>query len=371
MKDIAQLDPWAAWLLSRRQGGAELPDDDMRQRLQAVRDRVLAGAYLQPDDVLLDVGCGDGLIGFAALELLPEGRVIFSDVSRDLLDRCEALADGLGVTVRCSFVEAAADRLEPIPDSSVDVVTTRSVLIYVAEKASAFAEFYRVLRPAGRLSVFEPINRFTFPEPPGIVDGFDLRALSETIVAKVNAAFNEGASERAPMMDFDERDLVAIAESAGFGEIHLTYEVEIGPRPPQDWVRYLNSSGNPLSPTLDEALRHALTLPSATALLHACARLSSRARGPCAGRRPSFPHAESAKKTAQLSINGRLGFASSQNGRTIEVDGRALILKLATASRVLRAEWKTLLHQISWTATTTRRSTGLRSTLPKASGCSV
>ena len=191
--------------------------------------------------------------------LLPEGRVIFSDVSRDLLDRCETIADGLEVTAHCSFVEAAADRLEPISDSVSDVATTRSVLIYVAEKASAFAEFYRVLRPAGRLSVFEPINRFTFPEPPGIFDGFDLRALSETIVAKVNAALNEGASERAPMMDFDERDLVAIAESAGFGEIHLTYEVEIGPRPPQDWVRYLNSSGNPLSPTLDEALRHALT----------------------------------------------------------------------------------------------------------------
>lgn len=75
--------------------------------------------------------------------------------------------------------QAAADRLEPISDSSVDVVTTRSVLIYVAKKASAFAEFHRVLRPAGHLSIFEPINRFTFPEPPGILDGFDLRALSE------------------------------------------------------------------------------------------------------------------------------------------------------------------------------------------------
>jgi arsenite methyltransferase len=212
----AQLDPWAAWLLSRRQGGAELPDETVRQWLETTRDRVLAGAYLHPDDVLLDVGCGAGLIGFGALELLPEGRVIFSDVSRDLLDRCRTIADGLGVTARCHFVEASADRLEPISDSSVDVVTTRSVLIYVADKASAFAEFHRVLRPAGYLSIFEPINRFTFPEPPGIFDGFDLLALSESIVAKLNAAFYAGASDLAPMMDFDERDLVAIAESAGF-----------------------------------------------------------------------------------------------------------------------------------------------------------
>jgi len=252
-------DRWAAWLLSRRQGGAQQPSDDVMKWLRTVRDQVLVGAQLQPDDVLLDVGCGDGLIGFGALELLSEqGRVIFSDISRDLLDRCQTIADGLGVVSRCRFVQASADDLGAVSTSSVDIVTTRSVLIYVADKARAFAEFHRVLRPAGRLSVFEPINRFTFPEPTGVFDGFDLRALSDTIIAKVNAAFSVGAAERAPMMDFDERDLVAMAEEVGFGDIHLTYEVEINPRPPQDWVRYLNSSGNPLSPTLNEALHQSL-----------------------------------------------------------------------------------------------------------------
>jgi ubiquinone/menaquinone biosynthesis C-methylase UbiE len=38
-----------------------------------------------------------------------------------------------------------------VADGSVDVVTTRSVLIYVAEKAQAFAAFARVLRPQGRI----------------------------------------------------------------------------------------------------------------------------------------------------------------------------------------------------------------------------
>ncbi len=278
--DTAQRDRWAAWLLSRRQGGAEQPSDDVLEWLRAVRDRVLAGAQLQPDDVVLDVGCGDGLIGFGALELLSQqGRVIFSDVSRDLLDRCQTIADGLVAVSRCRFVEASADALDAISNSSVDVVTTRSVLIYVAEKARAFAEFYRVLRPAGRLSIFEPINRFTFPDPTGVFDGFDLRTLGETIVAKVNAAFSVGASERVPMMDFDERDLVAIAEGAGFDEIHLTYEVEIGPRPPQDWVRYLNSSGNPLSPTLDEALRQALTPAERESFVAAMRPLVEQGRG--------------------------------------------------------------------------------------------
>jgi arsenite methyltransferase len=39
-------------------------------------------------------------------------------------------------------------------------LTTRSVLIYVADKAGAFREFHRVLRPGGRISLFEPINRY-------------------------------------------------------------------------------------------------------------------------------------------------------------------------------------------------------------------
>ena len=37
--------------------------------------------------------------------------------------------------------DAGADDLTGIPDASVDVVTTRSVLIYVARKEAAFAEF--------------------------------------------------------------------------------------------------------------------------------------------------------------------------------------------------------------------------------------
>jgi arsenite methyltransferase len=42
-------------------------------------------------------------------------------------------------------------------------VTTRSVLIYVEDRRAAFAEFFRVLRLGGRLSIFEPINRFALP----------------------------------------------------------------------------------------------------------------------------------------------------------------------------------------------------------------
>src|SRR5439155_3977117 len=105
--------------------------------LWPVRDRVLDRAFLEGTDVLLDVGCGDGLIGFGALER-GVGTVIFSDVSNDLLDVCRAAALELGVAERCRFVAGRAEDLAGIDDESVDVVTTRSVLIYVEDKPRAY-----------------------------------------------------------------------------------------------------------------------------------------------------------------------------------------------------------------------------------------
>jgi ubiquinone/menaquinone biosynthesis C-methylase UbiE len=88
-----------------------------------------------------------------------------ADISQELLDVSQELARELNTLERCEFVFTGAEDLSPLSDHSVDVVTTRSVVIYVAEKQRAFDEFHRVLRPGGRLSIFEPINRFSFPEP--------------------------------------------------------------------------------------------------------------------------------------------------------------------------------------------------------------
>ncbi|MGI8445870.1 MAG: class I SAM-dependent methyltransferase [Streptosporangiaceae bacterium] len=124
----------------------------MSEFLYPWRDEVLGRAGIGPGGTLLDVGTGDGLIGFGALDRVgPEGHVIFSDISQDLLDHCREAAAAEGVLGRCSFVLAGADSLVGVGDASVDAVTTRSVLIYVKDKAAALREFFRVLRPGGRV----------------------------------------------------------------------------------------------------------------------------------------------------------------------------------------------------------------------------
>ena len=253
-------DQWAQWLLQRRHGGDPEQLRAYLDVLYPVRDRVLDNAEVSAGDVVLDVGVGDGLIAFGAIGRVEErGRVIFSDISRDLLDRCRALAGRLGVLDRCAFVEASAEDLSALPDSSVDAVTTRSVLIYVADKRGAFREFYRVLEPGGRISIHEPINRFAHPEPPHLYWGYDVTPVRD-VAGKVRAVYDRiQPVDSDPMLDFDERDLLGLVEGAGFGEIHLELEAEIRRHRPAKWETFLRSSGNPRIPTLEEAMAQALT----------------------------------------------------------------------------------------------------------------
>jgi arsenite methyltransferase len=166
---------------------------------------------------------------------------------------------------RCRFAVASADDLGEL---AADVVTARSVLIYLDRdgKRRALREAARVLGAGGRLSVWEPINRFSFPEPPDRLLGLDVGPVRD-IAAKVKRAMEAGA-DGSPLLDFDERDLFAWAEQAGFAEVRLTLEAEQAPQP---WIRIgwetlLKTSGNPLSPPLGETIAAALSAGEAAAL---------------------------------------------------------------------------------------------------------
>ena len=255
-------DRWAEWLRIRRDGGSPEQRLVALEILGPVRDQILDAAELRPDEVLLDVGCGDGLVGLGALDR--GARVIFSDISRPCLDDCRGIVG-----------DAAEYRLASatdLGDVEADVVTTRSVLIYVGDKAKAFSEFFRVLRPGGRLSIFEPINRFGMEERSRDYTFSDLNGVADLlarVVAEVDQV-GEDASGLEAMIDFDERDLLVFVEQAGFEDIRLTLSAEIineapGWRP-RDWDTFLDSAPNPLAPTFREAMDTALSPDEAARL---------------------------------------------------------------------------------------------------------
>lgn len=257
------MDIWAQWLLHRRHGGDRERLKAALEHLYPIRDRVLTYAQIGDGGTLLDVGCGDGLIAFGALERSSTCRVVFADISQDLIDHAAALARQTKLADRCEFLCASAEDLSAVQDASVDAVTTRSVLIYVAKKQQAIQEFYRVLKPAGRLSLFEPINRFG-EQPAHIFSGFDATPIME-IAAKIKAVYQRlQPLDTDPMMNFDERDLMAYVEQAGFREVHLDLEVDIKPLSEAQcwnmtWETFMRTAGNPKIPTLEEATAQALT----------------------------------------------------------------------------------------------------------------
>jgi arsenite methyltransferase len=254
---MASTDCWADWIRMRRTGGDPEYEARTLEHLAAVRDRVLDNAELRAGQTLLDVGCGNGLIGFGAIER-GAAKVVFADVSSALLGDCRELAGEAGVLERCHFVETSAEDLRGVDDESVDVVTTRSVLIYVDDKERAFREFQRVLRPEGRLSIFEPINRFGLEERRRTW-GYTLNGDAARLVEKLTSYMRRFQPLDDPMFDFDERDLFALAERAGFFPVRLDYRAEAVPLEARSWESYLHSSGNPKIPTFAEAMDGALT----------------------------------------------------------------------------------------------------------------
>lgn len=259
----AKADQWSRWVLERRDAGDERQRAVTRGHLAPVRDRVLSLAGPLEGTTLLDVGTGDGLIGLEALERVgPRGAVVFSDISEALLKQTQRAVAARGLLDRAQFVSTRAEDLAEMEDTSVDVITTRSVLIYVADKAQAFAALYRVLRAGGRISLYEPINRLMFPEPPDRFWGYEISSVAD-LAERVKGTFDKLEDPAtAPMIDFDDRDLVHLAEAAGFGRIHLECHIDIDPTSPMRATSIdalLDSAPNPLAPTIRESISAALT----------------------------------------------------------------------------------------------------------------
>jgi ubiquinone/menaquinone biosynthesis C-methylase UbiE len=263
-------DQWSEWLLRRRHGGDPGHEPNVRSMVERIRDRVLDGAGLQLGMVLVDVGSGDGLIAFGAFERVgPSLKAILVDVSKPLLAHAEQRAIEAGVRDRCVFLETSAELLDGVADDSADVVTTRAVLAYVANKEAAFRRFLRVLKPHGRLSIAEPINRdeavnvaafASFLQSPA-ADKVSppVRLMHRCRQAQLPATLEEIAKD--PVTNFSERDLVAMAQKAGFDEIHMELHIDVLRYPAVAWDTYIDMAPRPGTPTLREVFTTHLTGP--------------------------------------------------------------------------------------------------------------
>lgn len=254
-----QSDMWSEWLLHRRHADDADYDLATRSMVDRYADRVLDGARLASGMTLVDVGSGEGLVAFRAIERVgPSLGVILTDISGPMLRYAESIAIQRDVRQQCSFLQCSVDKLDDIGDASVDAVTTRSVLAYVLDKPAAIREIHRVLKPGGRISIAEPI----FQD-----EAFSTRALKQLVDAQEPSSADkflpllhrwkaaqfpdtEEKAANSPIANYSERDLLNFLHGAGFGEIHLELHIDVFPTVVKSWDAFIGSSPHPLAPSL-------------------------------------------------------------------------------------------------------------------------
>jgi arsenite methyltransferase len=115
------------------------------------------------DEIVLDVGCGRGLLAIEAARRIPDGRVHgvdiwqAADLSGNSPDAIRANGAIAGVANRL-MIETADARDLPYPDASFDVVSSMTAIHNIEDtdgRCKAISEVWRVLRPGGQVLIFD------------------------------------------------------------------------------------------------------------------------------------------------------------------------------------------------------------------------
>jgi arsenite methyltransferase len=209
---------WGEWLARTRfEGLTDEEREEALRRLEETRDRVLDGAELGPGDAVLDLGAGTGLLTFGAHERIGDAWVYAVDPSVEALEELLRGAHEAGLSGVMYLVGDAT--VLPLPDASVAACVTRSVLMYVDDLPGAARELYRVLRPGGRLSLYEPVNR----KGTYVATAVDWSPLGAELAARVRAEWDAHAAAT-PLMRLDNEALAAALRDAGFEAVEVELE---------------------------------------------------------------------------------------------------------------------------------------------------
>jgi ubiquinone/menaquinone biosynthesis C-methylase UbiE len=130
-----------------------------------------AAGPILPGETVVDVGSGAGLDALIAGRLVgPHGSVIGVDMTPEMFAKARAGAAAMGLE-NVAFREGYAESL-PAPDASADVVISNGVLNLTLDKTATLREWFRVLRPGGRLQVGDILVER--PLPPDALDDLSL-----------------------------------------------------------------------------------------------------------------------------------------------------------------------------------------------------
>lgn len=126
-------------------------------------------AEIKPHLKLLDVGAGSGTISVSLAKYIPDGQVLATDISEEILERAREYATSNGAN-NVTFQQANVYEL-PFADSSFDVTHASQVLCHLANPSDAIREMVRVTKSGGVISLRETDMQMwcIWPEIPALL----------------------------------------------------------------------------------------------------------------------------------------------------------------------------------------------------------
>jgi len=129
----------------------------------AEAQRLLDALALRRDDTLVDLACGAGGPGLWAAQQ-SGASLVGIDPATAGLAAAERRARAVGLADRARFQRGTFER-SGLPDAFADAAMTIEAFQYAPDKGAACAEFFRILKPGGRVGIV------CFEVDPAKVDG--------------------------------------------------------------------------------------------------------------------------------------------------------------------------------------------------------
>jgi SAM-dependent methyltransferase len=154
------------------------------------------------DCSVLDIGCGLGAVDELLITRHGARSVLGVDVDPGLLATMAQRIERAGLAGRVTTLCVKAGPL-PLADGSFDVVFSKDAIVQMPDKASVFADSYRVLRPGGRLIASDWLRGGSGPYSAEMLEFFRLEGIAYNMA---NIAESTAALARAGFVEIELRD---------------------------------------------------------------------------------------------------------------------------------------------------------------------